>query len=80
MVISCHTTFSIQKELKWKINYCKHFGIEPDYVNESPLLKGTKKPFFSLLLDDRAGLESAYYILKNILSYADSKLNKQEKE
>lgn len=66
--------------LKWKINYCKHFGIEPDYVNESPILKGTKKPFFNLLLDDRAGLQSAYTILKNILSYADSKLNKQEKE
>lgn len=65
--------------LKWKINYCKHFGIEPDYVNESPILKGTKKPFFNLLLDDRAGLQSAYTILKNILNYADSKLNKQGK-
>lgn len=64
--------------LQWKIDYCKHFGIEPDYVNESPLLKGTKKPFFNLLLDDRAGLESAYLILKRILNYADSKLNKQE--
>lgn len=63
--------------LKWKINYCKHFGIEPDYVNESPILKGTKKPFFNLLLDDRAGLQSAYTILKNILSYADSKLDKK---
>lgn len=66
--------------LKWKIDYCKHFGIEPDYVNESPLLKGTKKPFFSLLLDDRAGLQSAYLILKSILNYADSKLNQQGKE
>lgn len=66
--------------LKWKIDYCKHFGIEPDYINESPLLKGTKKPFFSLLLDDRAGLQSAYIILKNILNYADSKLDKQGKE
>lgn len=65
--------------LKWKIDYCKHFGIAPDYVNESPLLKGTKKPFFSLLLDDRAGLQSAYLILKSILNYADSKPNQQGK-
>jgi hypothetical protein len=59
--------------LKWKIEYCKHFGIEPDYVNESPLLPGTKKPFFSILLDDRAGLQSAYYILNTVLNYANPK-------
>lgn len=61
--------------LNWKIKYCKYFGIEPDYVNGSPLLKGTKKPFFNLLLDDRAGLQSAYIILKAILDYANIKSN-----
>lgn len=66
--------------LQWKVGFCKHFGIEPDYVNESPLLKGTKKPFFNLLLDDRAGLQSAYVILKNVLDYADSKSNQQGEE
>lgn len=69
-----------EKWLKWKVDFCKHYGIEPDYVNESPLLKGTKKPFFSLLLDDRAGLQSAYIILKSVLNYAESKLNQQRKE
>ena len=71
-----NTSESNEEKLKWKIQYCKHFGIEPDYVNESPLLSGTKKPFFSLLLDDRAGLESAYNILFNIVSYANFKSNK----
>ena len=63
--------------LKWKIAYCKHFGIEPDYVNDSPLFPGTKKPFFSILLDDRAGLESAYCTLANVINYANSKSCKQ---
>lgn len=59
--------------LEWKVQYCGHFGIEPDYINDSPLLPGTKKPFFNILLDDRAGLESAYIILKDIVDYANSK-------
>lgn len=79
--ILCLYTSELREDwLQWKVNYCKHFGIEPDYVNESPLLKGTKKPFFNLLLDDRAGLESAYGILKNVLNYADSKPYQQGKE
>lgn len=79
--ILCLSTAELREDwLQWKVNYCKHFGIEPDYVNESPLLKGTKKPFFNLLLDDRAGLQSAYIILKNVLNYADSKPYQQGKE
>ena len=72
--ILCLYTAELREDwLKWKIDYCKHFGIEPDYVNESPLLPGTKKPFFNILLDDRAGLESAYLILKHVVDYANSK-------
>lgn len=77
----CLYTAELREDwLKWKVDYCKHFGIEPDYVNESPLLKGTKKPFFNLLLDDRAGLEGAYFLLKQVVDYAKSKLNKQREE
>lgn len=73
----CLYTAELQEEwLKWKMDYCKHFGIEPDYVNESPLLSGTKKPFFNILLDDRAGLESAYNILRQVVDYANSKSSK----
>lgn len=79
--ILCLYTAELREDwLQWKVGFCKHFGIEPDYVNESPLLKGTKKPFFNLLLDDRAGLQSAYIILKNVLDYADSKSNQQGEE
>lgn len=72
----CLYTAELREDwLKWKVGYCKHFGIEPDYVNESPLIPGTKKPFFNILLDDRAGLESAFQSLKEVIIYANSKLS-----
>lgn len=68
----CLYTAELREEwLKWKVDYCKHFKITPDYVNESPLLPGTKKPFFNILLDDRAGLESAFVTLKEVVEYAE---------
>lgn len=47
-------------------------GIKVDHINTSPLLMGQDphwgaKPFFSILLDDRAGLSAAYNILKTTL-------------
>lgn len=69
--ILCLYTAELRPEwLDWKVMYCKHFGIEPDYVNESPLLKGTSKPFFNLLIDDRAGLPIGIYLLQRIIEYA----------
>lgn len=35
------------------------FKIRVDYINESPILSGNGKPFFNLLLDDKAGLEES---------------------
>lgn len=70
--ILCLYTAELREDwLKWKADYCKHFGIEPDYINESPLLPGTSKPFFNILLDDRAGLESAYLTLKEVVNYVN---------
>lgn len=77
--ILCLYTAELREDwLKWKVDYCKHFGIEPDYINESPLLQGTKKPFFNLLIDDRAGLQSSINILSNLLSYVNIKPEKSE--
>lgn len=68
----CLCTSELDPEwLDWKVKYCEHFGIKPDYINESPILKGTKKPFFSILLDDRAGLQSAFLILQSVIKYAE---------
>lgn len=44
------------------IDYCIAHGFKPDYINDSPVLN-TRKPFYNILLDDRAGLQEAYEIL-----------------
>lgn len=53
-----------------KLNYCKEFckssGIRIDYINESPIMN-TRKPYYNILLDDRAGLQEAYCILYNVV-------------
>ena len=58
-------------EEKEKLDFCKEYclknGIRVDYINESPIMK-TRKPYYNILLDDRAGLESAYKTLKAVVS------------
>lgn len=51
-------------------NHCKEVGIEPDYINETPknIPFGTpNKVYYNILLDDRAGLSSAYNQLKTVI-------------
>lgn len=57
------------EKLKWKIEYSKQLGINVDYINESPVIPGSAKPYYNILLDDRAGLESAYNSLKFVIDY-----------
>lgn len=83
MILCLYTVEPDPKKLQWKIDYCKDLGIEPDYVNKSPVMVGTTKPFFNILLDDRAGLYSACIELENIIDYiknADIKPNKCREE
>lgn len=47
-------------------DYCSNSGIRIDYINESPVMN-TRKPYYNILLDDRAGLEEAYGILKFVV-------------
>lgn len=70
------TADSNPSKLQWKVDFCKHYGIEPEYINESPVLRENKKPYFNILLDDRAGLESAFYTLLDVVNYANSKSDK----
>ena len=81
-ILCLFTAEASVKKLQWKVQYCEHFGIKPDYVNESPLLGGiTTKPFFNLLLDDSAGLESAFDLLKTLIkSIDDTKFSKERIE
>jgi len=70
------TNSNHEKELERKKGYCEYgLGVKVSYVNESPLnprhFDYTKidkyKPFYSILLDDRAGLSASYNILKTTL-------------
>jgi hypothetical protein len=50
-----------------------NLGIRVDFINESPVMRKqnilyNNKPFYSILLDDRAGLSSAYNILSTTLN------------
>jgi hypothetical protein len=48
--------------------YCKHFGINVKYINENKdVFPGSPKPYYNILLDDRAGLESSIKILEKII-------------
>lgn len=62
------STCSRPRDIFYKIAITKSLNIEPNYINESPIFNGTTKPYFSILLDDRAGLSSAYNILLTTLN------------
>lgn len=54
-----------ESKYDFMLEYLSSIGIHPDYINEQPdyiPFKG-KKIYYNILLDDRAGLESAYKVL-----------------
>lgn len=58
------------EELEKAIEYCEQRGFKPDYVNESPVYK-SRKPYYNILLDDRAGLSSAVNALRKTIDTID---------
>ena len=57
----CLYTVSDNQSLKYKVEIMRLNKIEPDYINISPIKMGNgQKPFFNILLDDKAGLNEAY--------------------
>lgn len=72
-----YTSETDSEKLKWKIDYIKNLGIKVKYINCSPLSLKAIKPHFSILLDDRAGLESAYDTLKFVVDEVELIKNKE---
>lgn len=73
----CWTAY---KDLDYVKEYLDKHEIPYDGINEGgiPLPWDSKKPFFSALLDDRAGLESAYRDLSLLVWYVkEHNLQKQ---
>lgn len=67
----CWTAY---QDLKYVENYLKEWNIPFDSINEGgiPLPWDSKKPFFSALLDDRAGLIQVYNDLNKLVRHIKS--------
>lgn len=72
------TAKETKEELDRCVEYCKERGYEPDFINTSPIMN-TKKPYYNILLDDRAGLQSAAGTLITVITniYLAKKQNEQ---
>lgn len=60
----CLYTISDAQSLKYKLALLNYWDIYPDYINESPVKFGDCiKPYFNILLDDKAGLPYTLEVL-----------------
>lgn len=65
-IILCLFTVADKQSLTYKEYIMEHcWDIKPHYINESPVKKwgNSVKPYFNILLDDKAGLPYTYNIL-----------------
>lgn len=61
----CLYTVADNQSLSYKVALMREWGFKPDFINESPVKLGNgDKPFFNILLDDKAGLKEAYETLE----------------
>lgn len=65
----CLYTVAEEWSVKYKVTIMRDlYKLPVDYVNASPL-STTPKPFFNILLDDKAGLNETIEILKEFINY-----------
>lgn len=68
--------YTANTDLDFVKDYLIEAGIPFDGINEDmvePLIKKTGKIYYNILLDDRAGLHSAYYQLETALNIIEQK-------
>ena len=67
----------VSEKIRWLVsNDLWSYKSSHFFVNTGPLFSGSRKPYYNILLDDRAGLEESYNILKQVVDYANSKFSK----
>ncbi len=68
VITICLYSIGSAQELKYKSHIMKLYGIPPKYVNTSPVVlhKDCSKPYFNILLDDKAGLNETITILEEL--------------
>lgn len=49
------------------LEFCRGVGIYPLYINESPIITGTRKPLFNVLLDDRCSLVETHALMLRVI-------------
>jgi hypothetical protein len=64
-IILCLYTIADAQSLQYKTHIMTSWGIPVDYINHSPvkIYDHCDKPYFNILLDDKAGLNEALEIL-----------------
>lgn len=73
MVVCLYTSSEEPEDIDRKVSiFTEIFGTSPDYVNYSPLSPYASKPFFNILLDDRAGLEESWRTLYHVLKETEN--------
>ena len=75
MKLILFTAKETQGQIDQCVKYCEEGGYKPDYVNESPVMN-TKKPYYNILLDDRAGLFEAVTNLEIVMTVHKSRTEK----
>jgi hypothetical protein len=66
------------ERINFMCQYCRHFGIRIDYVNENPIVcRGCRKPYYNILLDDRAGLTEAFDTLLDVVIQIEKEKNNE---
>ena len=66
-IVLCLFSCDNEHTMRYKVKIMELSGINPDFVNDSPVkIHGeTKKPYYNILLDDKAGLSEATQLLIN---------------
>ena len=65
-LILCLYSVADEQALVYKEHIMECYGLKPHFINEGPMDKkwNSKKPFFNILLDDKAGLNDTIEVLQ----------------
>lgn len=71
--------FTASEDYEFITKYCKENDIPLDGINVNPPFFSSSAPkiYFNILLDDRAGLQSAYYDLMGLINHVKYHANKK---
>ena len=64
-VVICLNTVADKQSLVYKEYIMSHWGLKPDFINESPIKKwgDCSKPYFNIYIDDKSGINEMIKVL-----------------